>query len=95
MDREINRERVLSGLASARKRNKIGGRPKGLSKRLQKLSPGVASMWKNDDTSIKTIRQTFNIAQGSVYKCLEHEGIDIKTYRNKNTNNKNAKTKAK
>lgn len=93
MDREINRERVITGLKSARKRGKVGGRPKGISKKLKEVAPGVAAMWKDDSSSIRAIQRTFKISQGSVYKCLEHEGIDIKKYRHKNTNNKNAQRK--
>ena len=95
MDREINRERVMAGLASARKRNKIGGRPKGLSEKLKKIAPAVASMWLDDSKSIRMICGAFEIAQGSVYKCLEHEGIDVKNSEHKNKGNKNAKRKVK
>ena len=95
MDREINRERVISGLASARKRGIKGGRPKGLSQRLKDVAPGVASMWKDDTMSIKAIQKTFKISQGSVYKCLEHQGIDIKKSEHKNKGNKNASGRRK
>ncbi len=95
MDREINRERVISGLVSARKRGKVGGRPKGLSNKLLKIAPAVASMWLDDTKSIRMIREAFGIAQGSVYKCLEHEGIDIKKSEHKNKGNKNAQRKVK
>lgn len=95
MDREINRERVISGLASARKRGKVGGRPKGLSKKLLKIAPAVVSMWKDDSKSIRMIKDAFGIAQGSVYKCLVHEGIDIKKSEHKNKGNKNAQRKIK
>ncbi|CAL2101217.1 Resolvase/invertase-type recombinase catalytic domain-containing protein [Tenacibaculum sp. 190130A14a] len=95
MDREINRERVMSGLASARKRGIKGGRPKGISQKLKDVAPGVVSMWKDDNKSIKTIQNTFGISQGSVYKCLEHEGIDVKRSDHKNKGNQNAKGKRK
>lgn len=95
MDREINRERVMSGLVSARKRGKVGGRPKGISDRLKKVAPGVASMWLDDSKSIRMIQQAFGIAQGSVYKCLEYEGIDVKKSEHKNKGNKNAQRKIK
>lgn len=95
MDREINRERVITGLESARKRGKVGGRPKGLSDRLKKMAPAVASMWKDDSKSIRMIKDSFNISQGSVYRCLEHEGIDVKKSEHKNKGNKNAQRKIK
>ncbi|WP_299681075.1 recombinase family protein [uncultured Tenacibaculum sp.] len=93
MDREINRERVMIGLKSARNRGKVGGRPKGISKKLKEVAPGVVAMWKDDKSSIRTIQNTFKISQGSVYKCLAHEGIDLKKFKHKNTNNKNASKK--
>lgn len=84
MDREINRERVITGLESARKRGKVGGRPKGLSKRLKDIAPGVVSMWKDPNASINDIKRIFGIAQASVYKCLKHEGINIHSMDHKN-----------
>ncbi|MCF2875412.1 MULTISPECIES: recombinase family protein [unclassified Tenacibaculum] len=95
MDREINRERVMSGLASARKRGIKGGRPKGISQKLKDVAPGVVSMWKDDTKSIKAIQKMFGISQGSVYKCLEFEGIDVKRSEHKNKGNQNAKRKRK
>jgi DNA invertase Pin-like site-specific DNA recombinase len=43
-EREIIRERTLAGLASARARGRIGGRPKGLSKQANKTAL-VAKHW--------------------------------------------------
>ena len=92
MDREINRERVIAGLAAARKRGIKGGRPRGLSDKLKKIAPAVASMY-TQGKSIATIRCVFNIAQASVYRCLKHEGVEyhnvrLSTQRNKKNNNK-------
>ncbi len=85
MEREVNRERVIVGLTAARKRGKVGGRPKGLSKRLKGLAPVVASMWKDNNQSIVTIRRTLGIAPNSIYRCLEDQGINIKKYKHKNS----------
>lgn len=91
MDREINRERVMAGLAAAQKRGIKGGRPRGMSERLKKISPAVASMY-TDGKSIATIRGVFNIAQASVYRCLRHENVEYhstklsKERRNKSSN---------
>ena len=89
LERETNRERVIVGLEMARQRGKTGGRPRGLSERLKKLAPAVASMWKDNDRSIREIKDMFNISQASVYKCLKHEGIDI----HKNGHHKNIKNR--
>ena len=84
MDREINRERVMVGLKAARKRGKVGGRPKGISDDLKEKAPIVASMWKDPDCTIAKIRKAVHISQASVYKCLKHEGIDIYSYHHRN-----------
>lgn len=72
--RERNREVVMKGIKTARDQGRVGGRPKGLSQGLKDVSSGVASMWQVGK-SISEIRRVFPMAQASVYKCLEHQGI--------------------
>ena len=73
--RERNREVVMKGIENGRLQGRVGGRPKGLSARLQNLSPGVASMYREGHT-ISQIREVFPMAQASVFKCLRHAKVD-------------------
>jgi DNA invertase Pin-like site-specific DNA recombinase len=90
--RKSSNEKVKAGLAAARKRGKVGGRPKGPSKRLKEIAPHVVVMHKNPTTSIADIRKAFNISQGSIYKCFEIENYDYKL-EHKNIGNSNARTR--
>lgn len=89
--KKIN-ENVRRGIDAAKRRGKVGGRPKGLSKALQKKAKLAVIMHKNPDTSIREIMDALEMSQGSVYKCFKHEGYDYQKY-HKNKGNKNAKRK--
>lgn len=95
--REQSNEKVKAGLESAKRQGRVGGRPKGPSEKLKKLAPLVASMYKDADNSIQTIRETLGISQASVYKCLIIAGVDISKnkHRNKGNNNRIKNTKIK
>jgi DNA invertase Pin-like site-specific DNA recombinase len=90
--RKASNEKVRAGLAAARARGKVGGRPKGLSKEIQEVAPIAVIMHKNPDVSIRDIMNALKISQGSVYKCFKHENYDYKK-QHKNKGNKNAKSK--
>jgi DNA invertase Pin-like site-specific DNA recombinase len=92
MDREINRERVMTGLQSARKRGIKGGRPKGRTERIKKISKAVVLMHKDQNSSIREIRETFGISQGTIYQIFEDEKYDYRK-KHKNIGNQNAKRK--
>ncbi len=94
MERELNAERVVEGVKSAKKRGVRLGRPQGLSLKLKKIAPAVVLMHKDQKTSISKIRETFGISQGSIYRIFEHEGYDYKKS-HKNKGNKNAAYKVK
>lgn len=92
--RKSSNEKVKAGLAAARARGKVGGRPKGLSKRLREKAPLAVIMHKNPDVSIKDIMKALQISQGSVYRCFDHEGYDYRK-QHKNKGNQNAAYKLK
>lgn len=87
-NRKKSNENVVRGLEAARRRGKIGGRPKGLSQRLKEIAPAVVLMHKNPESSINDIKKAFKISQGSVYNCFRHEKYDY-TKHHKNRGNKN------
>ncbi|MEP0266597.1 recombinase family protein [Dokdonia sp.] len=87
--RKQSNEKVRAGLESARRRGKFGGRPKGLSARIKEKAPVVAIMWKNPTTSLSQICKAMKIAPNTVYKCLDHEGVDRSLHhKNKGNNNR-------
>lgn len=66
-ERDIIKERTLSGLAAARARGRLGGRPKKLSEsQLQMLRHAYA----NKDRDINEICRTFNISRTSLYRLI-------------------------
>lgn len=81
--RKSSNEKVKRGIEYAKKEGRLGGRPKGLSKELQEKAPRVAKLYTQTDMSIREIRETLQIAQNSVYKCLAHEGIKIRKIKNR------------
>ena len=92
--RKSSNEKVKAGLAAARARGKVGGRPKGLSEPLKKKAKLAVIMHKNPNTSIRDIMDALQMSQGSVYKCFKHEGYDYQSH-HKNKGNKNASHKLK
>lgn len=66
MEREITIERTLAGLASARARGKVGGRPRALSG-IQVEQ--VALMFKRG-TSASEIAKNFGVGRATVYRAL-------------------------
>ena len=92
--RKSSNEKVKAGLAAARARGKVGGRPKGLSKRLKDKASLAVIMHKNPEVSIKDIMKALQISQGSVYKCFKYEGYNYQdSHKNKGNNNASFKLK--
>ncbi|WP_272149111.1 recombinase family protein [Tenacibaculum aiptasiae] len=91
--RRSSNEKVRAGLEAARKRGKKGGRPKGLSPRLQEKASLAVIMHKNPEVSIKDIMKALDMSQGSVYRCFSFLNYDYKAT-HKNKGNKHASTKA-
>ncbi len=85
--RKSSNEKVKRGLESARKQGRFGGRPKGLSKQLKAKAPQVAKLYTQTDMGIKEISKMCQMAPNSVYKCLKHEGINIKLNTNRAAKN--------
>jgi len=77
-EREIIRERTKAGLASARARGKIGGRPKGLSDNAKKVAMTAATLYNAKELSIEEICRILNIgSKTTLYRYLRHAGVDI------------------
>jgi len=67
---DIIRERTKAGLAAARARGRVGGRPKSLTEEQLKQ---LLAMSKDKSIPIKAICDTFSIAKATYYKYLNDE----------------------
>lgn len=81
-------DKVNAGIASAKARGVTGGRPRGISNKLKEKAPKVAKLYTQTNMTNKEICDTYNIAPNSLYKCLKHEGINIKINTNRAAKNK-------
>lgn len=69
-ERDIIRERTKAGLAAARARGRLGGRPKGLSKEAEKKAKIAKSLYLSGDYSIREITEQLQISKPTLYKYL-------------------------
>jgi DNA invertase Pin-like site-specific DNA recombinase len=67
-EREINRERTLAGLASARSRGKVGGRPKALTPKEVQILRNMAS---DKSLTIADICKTLGIGRTTFYRYVK------------------------
>jgi DNA invertase Pin-like site-specific DNA recombinase len=76
-EREITRERTKAGLASARARGRVGGRPKGLSRKAQHTAIIAEKLYKEGQLSVKDICEQLSISRATLYKYLAHQGVTV------------------
>lgn len=74
---EILMERTLAGLEEARARGRVGGRPKGLTKKSKELAGLVAPCTRVKYTIMQICEQLKMGSKATLYSYLKHEGIDI------------------
>lgn len=74
--RDLIRERTKAGLAAAKARGWIGGRPKGLSTKAQAKARAVKSMkaLKTHNTILE-IGQLFHLSRATVYRYLAWQDV--------------------
>ncbi len=82
-ERDLIRERTNAGLASARARGRVGGKPKGLSKTAETTACAAETLYKEKRLSIKQITQNLSISRATLYKYLRHRGVEIGGYESK------------
>ncbi|GAB3227453.1 hypothetical protein GCM10027423_64470 [Spirosoma arcticum] len=73
-EREVIRERTLAGLASARRRGQLLGRPKGLSKAAEQKARIAESLYKEEKYSVEQIARELTISKTTLYKYLRRRG---------------------
>ncbi len=66
-ERELIRERTNAGLASARARGRLGGRPKAISERQLQIA---RTMLKDSHTTVKEVCDTLQISKTTLYRHL-------------------------
>lgn len=76
-ERSINRERTKAGLAAARARGRMGGRPKGLSKEAKDKAIIAESLYKQQDKTTTEIAKYLGISRRTLYNYLHHQGVKV------------------
>lgn len=73
LERDLISERTKAGLAEARKKGRIGGRPKGLSNEAQKTAERIYKLHKLDEMSVREIMSLVGVKSTSTfYKYLKY-----------------------
>ena len=76
-ERDIIRERTFAGLASARARGRVGGRPKGLSSKAQHTAIIAEKLYQERELSVKEILVQLSISKMTFYNYLKHRGVRV------------------
>jgi len=76
-ERDIISTRTKAGLAAARARGRVGGRPKGLSKKAQDKARLAESLYLENKRSIKEICDHLDITKPTLYRYLRSRGMEI------------------
>lgn len=84
-ERDIIRERTHAGLAAARARGRVGGRPKGLSKEAQKTAMAAETLYRERKLGVNAIANELSISKRTLYKYLRYRGVEISSYKKKST----------
>jgi DNA invertase Pin-like site-specific DNA recombinase len=69
-ERELIRERTSAGLASARSRGRMGGRPRVMTAKQLRLAK---TMLKDSNTTVKEVCQTLQVSKTTLYRYLNKE----------------------
>lgn len=81
LERDLIRERTKAGLESARRRGRVGGRKKGLSKEAKIKAKLCAAAYTSErDLSVDQICKNLGVSKKTFYKYLRHEKVKIGPY---------------
>ena len=78
-ERDIIRERTKAGLVAARARGRVGGRPRGLSKKAQHKAIIAERLYQERELTVKEICEQLSISRGTLYNYLRFRGVVIPT----------------
>ena len=79
-ERELIRERTQAGLASARARGRLGGRPKGLSEKAQALACASETLYLEKKLSVQQIADKLGISKKTLYRYLKSRKVAVGGY---------------
>jgi DNA invertase Pin-like site-specific DNA recombinase len=80
-EREVNIERTRAGLASARARGRLGGRPAGLSDKAKNKAAIAVSLYKEGKMTTMEIIDSLGIkSKATLYSYLRKSGVVIKSW---------------
>jgi len=74
-ERNLIIERTKAGLEAARKRGKVLGPPRGLSKKAEQTAILAEQYYKKGTLKVDEILDKLKISRGSYYKYLRHRGV--------------------
>lgn len=78
LERDIIIERTKAGLESARRRGKVLGAPKGISKKNQQKAVLCEEYFKEGKLTVSEICERLNISRATYYKYLRYRGLSGK-----------------
>lgn len=76
-ERDLVRERVFAGLSAARSRGRVGGRPKGLSKKAKATAATAENLYNQGQLTVREIAKQLKIAVPTLYRYLRFRGVEI------------------
>lgn len=79
-ERDLIRERTQAGLAAARKRGRVGGRPPGLSPQAEATAVAAETLYREGHLSVREIADKLHIAKSTLYVYLRARGVPIRPY---------------
>jgi DNA invertase Pin-like site-specific DNA recombinase len=80
-ERDIIRERTYAGLAAARARGRLGGRPKGLAPGAEQTACAAETLYREGKLSSQQIADRLRISKSTLYDYLRHRGVPIGAYK--------------
>ncbi len=78
-EREIIVDRTKAGLTAARARGRVGGRPKGLSKKAQDKAMIAESLYRQGKP-VKEICEYLRMSKSTLYRYLDYQGVKLGSY---------------
>lgn len=85
-ERDLIQERTNAGLAAARARGRLGGKPKGLSKKAESIACAAETLYKEGKLSVNQIIKQLGIAKATLYNYLRRRNVPIGNYNKKVAN---------
>jgi DNA invertase Pin-like site-specific DNA recombinase len=76
-ERDLIRDRTHAGLAAARARGRVGGRPAGLSPAAEATALAAETLYREGTLSIRAIAEKLHIAKSTLYVYLRHRRVPI------------------